>query len=255
MTMDTGQNHTAVDPGKYTIVWKFMPDDWARGISQLEAPGIMPYLVDGKAYERLQKEQGTELTAYGLCCGILLFWFEPERFWGGEPPESVHGFLQDVLGDLKRHFGIPSMEKMILGVAASVRGRHGELLASRMLTAGTNILPASSLIRSDLIHDVWALLEATDDIDRESAFGFIVRVYEGIDFDEVDRKAIELLDYVCLVSLALCGKQHEKEAFFWRTVSKRVTHPFFKERSLRLLDDKDPDFNTYRIWNRKELYH
>ena len=84
--MSTEQNHTAVDPGKYTIVWKFMPDDWARGISQLEAPGIMPYLVDGKAYEALQKEQGTKLTAYGLCCGILISWFETERSGAANHP-------------------------------------------------------------------------------------------------------------------------------------------------------------------------
>ena len=47
--MDTEHNCTPVDRGEYTIIWKFMPDDWAKGISRLQSPGAMPYFVNAEA--------------------------------------------------------------------------------------------------------------------------------------------------------------------------------------------------------------
>lgn len=253
--MGSGQNHTSASPGEYTIVWKFMPDGWARGLSQSKAPGVMPYFVDGEPYRKLQQKEGVELTSYALLCGILLCWFEDENFWIGQTRETMDGFLEALLEDLRRGFGIPSMEEMILNAAASVRDRHGPLHASRMLTAGNNILPTSARIRSDLIHDVWAILEETDEIDRESAFRFIVKVYRGIEFEDVESQMVGRLDYFYLVSLAFLGRRRERDLFFWRTASKRVNHPLLKERMFRLLKDVDLDFHSYRIRKRKELYH
>lgn len=253
--MDTEHNCTPVDRGEYTIIWKFMPDDWAKGISRLQSPGAMPYFVDGEAYRCLQNKEKVELTPYALLCGILLSWFESEKFWMGEQKEPLQRFLSDVLEDLRQVFDIPSVEEMILSVAASVREKHGPLPASRMLTVGNNILPGSAKIRSDLINDVWAVLEGTDQVDRESAFRFIVSVYGGIDFEDLSANAIEVLDYVYMASLAFLGKTDERDTFFWQTASKRVSHPRLKERMFRLLEDCEPKFDTYRVWSRKELLH
>jgi len=253
--MDTEQNRTSVDRGEYTIIWKFMPDNWAMGLSRSQAPGVMPYFVDGGAYGKLQEKERVELTPYALLCGILLSWFETEKFWMGEQRESLHGFLEDVLEDLRQGFDIPSVEEMILNVAASVRDKHGSLPASRMLTAGNNILPGSAKSSSDLLQDVWGVLEETDRVDRESAFKFIVRVYQGIDFKDVNTPVGEVLDYICLVSLSFLERWEERDSFFWQTASKRVSHPLLKERMFKLLEDNHPHFHTYKIWNRKELYH
>ena len=60
------------------MLWKFMPDDWAKGISKLPAPTAMLYFVDGKEYAKRQGKEPIELTPYGLLCGILMNWFETE---------------------------------------------------------------------------------------------------------------------------------------------------------------------------------
>ncbi len=72
MTMETGLRCTPVDQGEYTIIWKFMPVGWAKGLSLIESPGVMPYFIDGEAYGELQTKDVVELTPYALFCGVYL---------------------------------------------------------------------------------------------------------------------------------------------------------------------------------------
>jgi len=97
VTVVTGQNRMSVDRGEYAVIWKFMPDNWGKGLSRSEAFGVMPYFVDGEAYGRLEVKEAVELTPYRLLCRTLLSWFEPERFWTGGQQEPLHGFPEDVL--------------------------------------------------------------------------------------------------------------------------------------------------------------
>jgi len=161
-------------------------------------------------------------------------------------------FLKDLLEALRRDFGVDSLETLILDAAAVVRGRHGALLASRILTAGHNLRPASSKIRSDLIRDVWSVLETTEQVDRPSAFAFLVKVYRGIDFAEVDERVVEVLDYICFVALSFLGQFDGRTRFFWGTASKRVQNPVLKRRMLALRADEDPNFADYQIWSSNE---
>lgn len=250
--MDIQQDSRAVGVPEYTILWKFMPEGWATGISSREAPGIMPYFVDGEAFSKLQAKEEVELTPYGLLCGLLLSWFETSKFWADRRPDDLHGFLEDVIEDLRRLFQAPSTEEMLLDVAAGVRDKHGSLPASRMLTASNQILPQSSKIRCDLIQDVWMVLEEMEQVDRVSAFAFITKVYQGIDFKALNGRPQEAIEYINLVCLSLQGKLNERDRFFWQHASKRVQHPVLRERMLSLIEDVHPDFDSYRIWSRKQ---
>lgn len=235
-------------PGAYTIIWKFMPNGWAEGVSPEPAPGTMPFFVDGEAYARLQRKESVPLTAYGLLCGILLSWFEPARFGAGSE-QQLRRFLHDMLRSLQDELAMESLEAMVLGAAARLREDHGPLLASRALTGGHNVLPDSSPIRADLMTDVWTCLETLDNVDRQSAFGFLVRVYRGIDFTAVDGRAVQLLDYMHLVALRLSGETEAAARFFWETGAKRIRNPYLRHQAITLVGDADPDFDDYRIWH------
>ena len=219
------------------------------------APGILPYFVDGEDCAALGRKEAVELTARTLLFGILVSWFEVERFTGAEDPETLRRLLNDLLEALRRDFGCDSLETLILDAAAVVRARHGALLASRMLTAGNNLLPGSARIRGDLMVDVWRVLEATEPVDRPSAFAFLVKVYRGIDLAAVDGRVVELLDYIYLVALSFRGQRDERARFFRGGAAKRVRNAALKRKMLALLADPDPDFENYRIGSNQEDGH
>lgn len=177
--MDTEQSGITADGSEYTIIWYFMPDGWADGVSSETAPGTMPYFIGGEAYKWFQQKERIELTPYRLLCGVLISWDEIGRYYGAEQLEPLHRFLEDLLEDLKLGFGIESLEWMFLDAAAQVRKEHGSIPALRMLTAGNNVMPDSSKIRSDLIVDTWRILESHDEVDRESAWQFMPKHIAG----------------------------------------------------------------------------
>lgn len=221
--MSTEQNHTAVAPGKYTIIWKFMPEGWADGLSSELAPGTMPYFLDGESYERFKKKQGVRLTPYALLCGVLICWLDIGKLCGAEQPEPLHRFLEDLLEDLRKVFGVDSLETMILFAAADIREKHGSILASRILVAGNNVLPRSSKIRSDLIVDMWWILNSLEEVDRDSTLLFIARLYEGIESSAVDETILPLLDYAYFIALRFLGASTDRHPVFLGSRRKAST--------------------------------
>jgi hypothetical protein len=195
-----------LDPGEYTIVWKFMPDGWAKDVSELPAPVSMPYFVDGEAYQKVLSKQPAELTPYGLLCGVLLSWFQPNKLWFYGKNDPLQEFLGDLLEELRQGFNRPTVEDMILSVAASMRDNHGSAVASGILTAGVNVIPASKDIRSDLIADVWTVINTADQVDRDSAFRFILEAREGIDLQGMDPRQVDMLDHICREARAFLGE-------------------------------------------------
>lgn len=238
-----------VDKGNYSMVLKFMDDGWADALTDLEAPIQMPYFVSGEAFERLERKQGVSLDAYMLLCGILRTWFEPDKYCMDGRPDKLRAFLMVVLEDIRRVYGAESLEQLILDAASKVRAEHGSLPASRILTAGCDIFPKNAFIHSDLIMDIWFILEHTQQVDRASAFQMIVNTFSWIDMDAIEDKLVEVLDYIYMVSLAFLGQHEECNQYFWQTASKRVERPALKTRMVDLAEGRVEDFEHYRVWD------
>ena len=231
------------------MVLKFMDDGWADSLTDLEAPIQMPYFVGGDAFERMEQKQGVTLDSYMLICGILKTWFEPDKYCMDGSPDKLREFLFVVLEDIRRVYEADSLEQLILDVASKVRADHGSLPASRILTAGCNIFPNNAFIRSDLIMDVWFILEHTKQVDRANALEMIVAVFSSIDMDALENHLIEVLDYIYMVSLSFLGRSEECNQYFWKTASKRVERPTLKTRMVDLSEGRVEDFEHYRIWD------
>ena len=238
-----------IDDGKHAMVLKFMDDGWADSLTDLEAPIQMPYFVGGEAFERLEQKQGITLTSYMLICGILKTWFEPDKYCMDGSPDKLKDFLLVVLDDIRREFNADSLEQLILDVATRVRADHGSLPASRILTAGCDIFPESAFIRSDLIMDVWFILEHTKQVDRPGALEMIVNVFTGVDADTLEDDLVKVLDYIYMVSLSFLERHEECNQYFWQTASKRVEHPKLKTLMVDLSEGRVEDFEHYRIWD------
>jgi hypothetical protein len=239
-----------VDDGKHAMILKFMDDGWAMPLTDMEAPSQMPYFVGGEAFKRMEQKQGVTLTPDMLLCGILTTWFEPEKYIMPGGREALRTFLIIVLNDLRLKMEIDTLEHLIIREARQVFADHGSLPSVRMLRAGCDILPDSTLIRSDLIMLTWHILEHAPNVDRANAMEMIVSAFSGMDSEVLQDDLVEIIDYVYMVSLAFL-KQHEECArFYWRTASKRVRHPILKKRMNELSEDRLEDFERYRIWDK-----
>ena len=238
-----------VDDGKHAMILKFMDDGWADALTDLEAPIQMPYFVGGEAFERMEQKEGVTLDSYMLICGILRTWFEPDKYCMDGSPDKLREFLLVMLEDIRRVFNADSLEQLILDVASKVRADHGSLPASRILTAGCDIFPVSAFIRSDLIMDVWYILEHTKQVDRANALEMIVSVFSGIEMDALEEHLVEMLDYIYMVSLSFLGRREECSRYFWQTASRRVERPALKTRMVALSEGRVEDFECYRIWD------
>ncbi len=238
-----------VDRGKYSILWMFVPGEWSKNISLLDSPRVMPFLLEGEAYENARGKGIVELTPIALASGILISWSEPKSSWKNEPPQRLYPFLLDVLDDLRVGLDVSSLEAMIMGVGAFVSESQGALPSSRVLTAGMGIVPESPGIRSDLIQDLWVMLELADEIDQESACELIIKAYRGIEFPTEIEPVFEMLDYICLVALSWLHRWEERNALYWQIASRRVSDPFLKKCMTGLHKDKNPDFARYRFWS------
>jgi hypothetical protein len=104
-------------------------------------------------------------------------------------------------------------------------------------------------IRSDLIMDVWFILEHTKQVDRPGALEMIVNVFTGVDTDTLEADLVKVLDYIYMVSLSFLERREECNQYFWQTASKRVEHPKLKTLMVDLSEGRVEDFEHYRIWD------
>ena len=135
---------------------------------------------------------------------------------------------------LRAHFD--SFEQMVLVLSAQTRNRNGRLPALKMLMTGYRLLPRSAAIRSELIMDVWAVVEASTQVDRTCAFQLINKLYDGIDFERLNEQIFDILDYINFVALSYLGAYQKRNWLFWRVIAKRVRHKELKHRMIRLLN-------------------
>ena len=226
----------SIDARNYTIVWKPIPAEWATFRISGPAPALLPHFVDGRDYDEHLAGKSIDLDETMLFLGVLHAWTEqgPARFAGDKKSEEQ--YLKRMLYNLCLRSSFDSLEVMVLTLSTRAREQNGRLPALKMLMTGYRLLPRSASIRSDLIMDVWAVVEASPQVDRECAFQLINRLYEGIEFERLNEQLFDILDYINFVALSFLGDYQKRNWLFWRVIARRVRHKELKHRMIRLLN-------------------
>jgi hypothetical protein len=193
----------------------------------------MPHLEPALA--QVGRRIAPVVRAEALVDGVLLGWFDADRFGVPGSPRRLFRFLTDLLADLASRLGRASVEALVLEAAARVRARCGARAAARALTAGVNVTPRSSRVRARLLLEVLGLLESGAAGEGTAGAEFVVEVYRGLDPRAVEPRVLERLDYLQLLCLTALGYLEERNRFFWHTAIRRVRDPALRGRMIALL--------------------
>ncbi|HIE11321.1 MAG TPA: hypothetical protein EYP62_06865 [Kiritimatiellae bacterium] len=222
------------------IVWRTVPEGWLKRAGRIRTPGQMPWLVGEQEVAQLTGQKRETFTGEPgrLIRGILLCWFEPEKYhWDEARHGPLREFLLLALEDLweAERFGPFEPEEQVLFCADLERRKHRRLLATRMLAAGHAMLPTSTDIRVRLLLDTWDTLDEVPKAEQESVLEFLARLYRGAQLADLDSGIRERLALIHLQVLARLGRRGEQGRFFWRTASKQIREPETKQEMLRLM--------------------
>ena len=238
----------SIDQKNSAILWEPIPAEWARFRINGPAPVRLPHFVSSEDLLKHNTAQALVLDETMLFLGVLHTWSEegPVPFSAGQ--SSLEQYLKRLLYNLCLRSDFDSLEVMVLALAARVREQNGRLPALKMLMTGYRLLPRSAAIRGDLIMDVWAVVEASPQVDRKCAFQLINRLYEGIEFTGLDEQLFDILDYINFVALSYLGDYQRRNWLFWRVIAKRVRHKGLKHRMIRLLNCRPIELSSEPVF-------
>jgi len=240
-----------IDEKNYAIVWKPVPSTWTMFDSNGPVPELLPYLLYGNALVRHQSSQRVTLDEQMLLLGLLYVGWEA----GSGLPATSNGSrprdIKEMIYRLCLRSRFDSLEEMVLVLSGKIRRDNGRLPALKILISGCRLLPRSAEIRSELILDVWALVEASEKVDRQSAFQLIINLHEGIDFERLNEQVFDILDYIHFVALSYLGDYQKRNWLFWRVIAKRIRHKGLKHRMIRLLNCRPIELTSEPVfWTR-----
>jgi hypothetical protein len=225
---------------KYAIVWQPISPGCDAGVrfGFESLTGSLPFFLDGHDLELLENKQRVELTEFMLLRGILV------EYLSNPPLMSIDGLrpaYENFLNVCVVGFRFPSMEELVLRVAARLRADNGNYASYKALSTGMCLLPCSSKIRSDLIMDIWLLLQERV---AEGRGGLplleeIIDAYSGINLREVNPDVIELLVYIHFVALRLAGTSSDLDTFLKEFVFTHVSDQHLKNKIKHLLECDD----------------
>ena len=251
MTSDKDCTHidastSLIDDADYAVVMTPLENKCVREEIGIKPKIMMPFFIGGESYDFKKDDGDVVLNTYMLFCGILMTWFKPKQYRLRWPPEKLRVYLLGVLDNLWREFDVDSLEELILGVSAEVQNDHGALPASRILSAGHDILPDSALIHVEMIMNMWFIARNGEERARNLALDVITYVFPELDTEAVEQSLVEELDYIYMASLSLSGQQAECTRHFWQTAAKRVGDPALKKLMVALADCQLTDIECCR---------
>ena len=225
-----------VDQKNYRIVWEEIPQRWVPAHAASLAGVPLPHFVNGEAYQRFLNDKPIAFDRSMLLLGILYTWLEKDARWVMQDQHTLKSSIVTLVHNLCFISEFESLEGMLLSLGSKVREQNGRLPAIKILMAGHRLLPRSANLRSELIMDIWALVEATSQVDQQSAFGLIRHLYDGIEFETLDEQIFDILDYINFVALSYLGDYQKRNWLFWRVIAKRIRHKELKHQMIRLLN-------------------
>lgn len=223
---------------RFSLVWQECQgdSDIARRFYVPGFQGYLPFFIWGDELVALERKEAVELREEHLLKGILygLHGFEDEsRYWPRD--RQAKDTLLHLLGTLERGFGYKSLEKLILDVAADLGKTNGSSASFAVLETGRDLLPQSSRIKSDLILNLWALLNGG--ADREPLLQEILDLVPQIKLDEIFPDAKEVICYYGFCAIVLLGKQERIEPYLEEFIYPHVTYHSLKQKIKDLLEN------------------
>jgi hypothetical protein len=218
------------------VAWLFTPEGWNARLGP-GAPRAVPYLPSRAKFGQSERGERIEFEACNLLSGVLYGWsqlFEPEQC--GDRAVRRR-FLLRLLEDLRSEIGWPTLELLALDAAAVRRNDYGPHASVPMLMAGREICPESLRIHSELLTDLWLLLEESEDTDRVTVCQRIVESYDGIDLQALRAMKVssaEQTAYIYGAALHLLGDHRVFKRYFRQSVQALVEHPTLMDRLWRI---------------------
>ena len=226
----------SLDRKNYYTMRQFMPEGWGEKISRYPELDTMTYLYDEEEAKEFP-EGYIELTPYMLLRGTLFYWCGP---WVSEHPDSAErkGFLRDILEDLRKGFGWPTLGRMILDVSLETGSRNGVLPAHSILLAGLDLLPEDTELQGNFICALWSGIELGGHRPLRKKLSLLVRMYEDLEKPGFRPEDAETMEYIYLAALYLLNRHKKWKAHFWREAGKRLKRPEIIERVSGMLADE-----------------
>jgi len=183
--------------------------------------GYLPFFLWGEELAAFERKEKVEFREEQLLKGILFGLYEFDqnpKLWHRKEDRGTLVKLLDVLGN---GFGFENPEKMILEVAFSMREKNWNSASRMVLEVGSNLIPESAEIKSDLIADLWAV--ASEFGEDESLFEEILSLLMQTDLDEVDSGAREIVCYYGLCALVFLGREDDIPEYLNEYIYPNVT--------------------------------
>ncbi|RJR32300.1 MAG: hypothetical protein C4576_30555 [Desulfobacteraceae bacterium] len=222
---------------RYIVVWEDCRKntDVARRFFVPGYRGHLPFFLGEAEVEAFEKKEKVELREEHLLKGILCGLYEFDHY-----PTSVHQrgdrkTLLYLLNVLRNGFEFKSIEEMIIDVALDIREQDGNDVSRVILEVGSELVPRSSKIKSELICDLWATASGDD-------FKFLERIIAlvaQIDLNDVYPGAREVIRYYGFCATVILNRRHYVTSNLERYIYPEITKPGLRQRITALLENPE----------------
>ncbi|MBV5330261.1 MAG: hypothetical protein JZU65_21965 [Chlorobium sp.] len=220
---------------RYRIVWQECGAN-NHAAERFYVPGYkgyLPFLISGDEVEALENKENVLLQEEHLLKGILYGLYEFDnnsKFWHQKEDKETLLYLLDELG---KGFKFDSPEQMVLDVASTIREKNGNCVSRVVLEVGSNLIPKSSKIKSDLICDLWSVISEHEE--DKDLFEEIIRLIEQIDFEGIYPDAIEIVCYYGLCAMVFLKKDDDIDGYLEKYIYPHVEMRKLKDKITALM--------------------
>lgn len=224
---------------EFGIVWQLCADRSPTGRT-LPSPVAFPICLEGDELIAMKAGEPVQPEALHLLHGILIAFNDPSPYVACASPAQMARALHDFVSVLRA----PSLEVVLLDVAAALKRRHGSRLGFLALQTALKVLPQSTLMRSELLMTLWSISPTAEERERQDLLEQSVAEFPKLDLTVLNDYVVETLVYAQLVALSVL-QQHDKRDAFARDVAVRyINTPAVAARVKYLLEQQQPDFST-----------
>ncbi len=220
---------------EYSLVWQQFGEDsdFAKRFYVFGKSGYLPFLINKDLFNEDMTLQ-VEVDEYLLLKGILVGMQDSRFMFRSKDNDEM---LLNLLDELSDGFRCSSVEQMILDVSINLGKEFGIKPQYYALKTGVLKCPNSSKILSDLTLVITEFLKE-DPTNCYDLFEEIITMYQDIDINHLDHKAVEYLIYINFVAIRF-NRPEKINSFLENYVYKYINSSFLKNKIKHLLESND----------------